>query len=491
MKLKNDKSVYGLKQYMLILMYIIVFIPYVFCIYNSMPANDDFALSLNWWGKGIVGEAIERVVWNYNNWFGQSGIIAILIQVLCNPLHWFNNSGHSFGICMLIANTIVMVFIIKSIRDILNSLLECKYSVICDIATFLIILIISSGNYYCDVYNWWSGFVGYAMMMLFSVLSIKNTVKYNVYGKNNNYILQIFWGICACTSLMCCVPVGVFYLIFTILFFRKNKDRLIKRILPFVMYVAAGVLTVAAPGNYGRKDYDESNTIISAIKVSLYIIVRRMKNTFIDKRWMLFLFIALVLCGMFCRSKFGKEMISIIIGIFGVIVSALGTILPYVYGNGKSIYEEFAPRAYYMLDYVLFIGMGIIAVYIGVFISYIIGEKNRYVFGGFASIAVLLLVYSILTGEIKQCAQIDIVNKSEIITESYDVWNGIFREIDQAAPDSDLIIRRPQLTWCQYVYYPGIDEEVCLPIQPGEKYANCNQSAAKHFGVNSVSVIFE
>ena len=62
MKLKNDKSVYGLKQYMLILMYIIVFIPYVFCIYNSMPANDDFALSLNWWGKGIVGEAIERVV---------------------------------------------------------------------------------------------------------------------------------------------------------------------------------------------------------------------------------------------------------------------------------------------------------------------------------------------------------------------------------------------------------------------------------------------
>lgn len=456
-----------------------------------MPANDDFALSLNWWGRGIIGEAIERAAWNYNNWFGQSGIIAILIQVLCNPLHWFNNNGHSFGICMLIVNTLVMVFIIKSIRDILYSLLEFKYTFICDVATFLIILIISSGYYYCDVYNWWSGFVGYAMMMSFSVLSIANKVKYNVYGKKNNYICQVIFGISACTSLMCCVPVGLFYLIITILFWKENKDVLIKKIVPFVMYVIAGVMTVAAPGNYGRKDYDESNTIISAIRVSMYIIVRRLKNTFIDKKWMLFLVIALVLCGMFCRCKFGNKLISIIIVTMGVIVSALGTILPYVYGNGKSIDEEFAPRAYYMLDYVLFIGIGFVAVCIGLLLTSIFGEKIRYLFWGFGSVGVLLLMFSIMTGEMKQCTQIGIINESAIIIESYNVWNDIFREIDEAATGSDLIIRRPQLTWCQYVYYPGIDEEVCLPIQPGEKYANCNQSVAKHFGVNSVSVIFE
>ena len=39
---------------------VVIFLPHIFNIYYSMPANDDFALSLNWWGKGIIGEAFMR-----------------------------------------------------------------------------------------------------------------------------------------------------------------------------------------------------------------------------------------------------------------------------------------------------------------------------------------------------------------------------------------------------------------------------------------------
>lgn len=470
----------------------VVFLPHIFNIYYSMPANDDFALSLNWWGKGIIGEAFMRAGWNYMNWFGQSGILAILIQVLFNPLYWFNNVGHSMGICMLIVNCLVMTCILKSIYDILKVLIDTANRIWIDLSIIVIAIIISSAYYYSDVYNWWSGFIGYAIMMMFAVLSLANTVMYNASHYKKNYIGQIVFGVCACTSLMCCAPVGLMYLVITALFWKKNVDTRKRRILPFALYVISGIITAAAPGNFTRKIEGEGTTVVSAIKVSIIVVVKRLVLTFVEKPWMLFLLLMLVAFGITSKS-YGKYSIrTIIVVLFGILFSAVGTILPYVYGQAKDVDTEFAPRAYYMMDYVLFIGLGITAVLIGICISAYANEKLKKIsIYCVASIGLLALVYSILTGNIKQNIQYDIVSKSDVIKESYEVWNGILDEIDSAEAGSDVVITRPQLTWCQYVYYPGINEEVCEPIKPEDGYANCNQSAAKHYGVNRVSVIFE
>ena len=73
-------------RWILLIGYILLLAPFVYAVFYSMPANDDYALGTNWWGANIFVEAFKRMQWNYLHWFGQSGTIAILIQVIFNPL---------------------------------------------------------------------------------------------------------------------------------------------------------------------------------------------------------------------------------------------------------------------------------------------------------------------------------------------------------------------------------------------------------------------
>ena len=56
--------------------------PFIYSVYYSMPANDDFAWAISWFSSNRIVESFCRVGWNYMNSFGNSGIFAILIQVL-------------------------------------------------------------------------------------------------------------------------------------------------------------------------------------------------------------------------------------------------------------------------------------------------------------------------------------------------------------------------------------------------------------------------
>ena len=98
-------------KWVLLIGYILLLAPFVYAVFYSMPANDDFALGINWWGENIIVEGFKRMAWNYLHWFGQSGTIAILIQVILNPLYWFKNVGHSFGICMMIVFLVISLYI--------------------------------------------------------------------------------------------------------------------------------------------------------------------------------------------------------------------------------------------------------------------------------------------------------------------------------------------------------------------------------------------
>ncbi len=471
--------------------YLIIFWQYIFSLYYAMPANDDFALTLNWWGHGHLLETFLRIKWNFMNWSGQSGPVSIFIQVLLNPLYWFDNKGHSFGICMIIANAVIFIGIINAIKGILRYYFKIENQLVNSLIAFLTIAILTSGFYYNDVYNWWSGLIGYGFMFMLAILAIKFECKYICGGNNRDYAFMILLGMLACTSIMCCVPVGIAYLLVIIGNFDHFKKNILKMTIPVATYVMAGIIVAAAPGNHARMVARDGGQvpIIKSVQVCFELLWDRLNVIFYDKKWMVIMFALLFVLGIFMQKK--ASFIRVLLGIIGFVLSCVGTILPYVYGNAKTLDSEFAPRAMYMFDYILLLALAFLIVALGGCFAKI--QIKDMAVGKIASvvIAITFIAFSIPEYNKEEIIQYDIHKKREIICESYDRWGQIFEQFMSAEPDSDVFLVEPAITWCPYVYYPGIDEEICDPIREGDGYANCNQSAAKYYGLSRVAVTFE
>lgn len=470
--------------------YTIIFAPYIFNIYYSMPANDDFGLAINWWGKGIIGEAFMRAAWNYMNWFGQSGILAVLVQVLFNPLHWFNNMGHSMGICLILWNGLIIFGVLNGFKRIIMYFVDGEGKYKAEIATLVLTTIITSTYYYNDIYNWWSGVGGYSLMMMVAVQSLAYTCEYVDVPSKKKYIMMIVLGTCACTSVMYCVPVGLMYLF--IMIFLNEKTISFKTIaLPFIFYVIAGISTVVAPGNFARMNPEDAkeSSIVGSVIVAFRIIIQRLSEALFTKWWVVALLAIIFILGFSVKAKRQPSFLKILLGVICIVVSAAGAELPYIYGQNKHASDEFAPRALYVMDYIIWLGLVVTVFLLGMYFASKTTSKaiTKIVF----LIAIAVGTVSILSGNIKYEIHIDMMSKKALIIQSYDLWNGIFDEIEAADSNKDIVVVRPQLTWCQYVYYPGIDEELKDPIGPDDGYANCNQCAAKYFGKKMVAVVFE
>lgn len=475
-----------------IVLYVWLLRNYIFSIYYSMPANDDFALGISWWGKNILGEAVSRAWWNYNNWGGQSGTVAVLVQVFFNPLYWFGAKGHAFSICMLIANGIILFGIIQAIKGFIENYFEVDNQLVVDVVCFLIIAIISTSHYYNDVYNWWSGLIGYAFMLMLSLQTINYESKYLKSHSKFHYGMMVGLGSLACSSVMNCAFVGALYLFLVLRDFSNQKTNLVKLVIPLGCFVLSGILTVTAPGNRVRM-VARPGTVTStslSMQTSFELIQYRLTNTFDEEPFVKVLLALIVIMGFFI-SKHAVKLRYILLGLVLMIIVCAASILPYVYGQSKTLDAEFAPRALYVFDYYMFIGLAMLLFALGGLIAQIVVHGAA--FGKLAFVLVpfafaLHVMPSVLWENI---IQNDIEKDKAIIVETFEVWNDIFQEFSDAAEGSSIVALRPEVTWTPYFYYPGVDDEICDPIEPGDGYANCNQSVAEYFGLSRVSVVFE
>ena len=184
--IKNKKIAFKI---LLTIGYILLCSSYVYSIYYSMPANDDFAWAIEWWSKNRMVEMFHRIAWNYTNSFGNSGIFAIAVQILFNPLYHFENTGHSFGISMIIVNVLILVGILLAVRSIFKYLFAISEDIVLDILTFLVACLLTTSYYYSDVYNWWSGTPGYSGMMMMLLITCASILKYQNTLAKKHYII--------------------------------------------------------------------------------------------------------------------------------------------------------------------------------------------------------------------------------------------------------------------------------------------------------------
>lgn len=482
--------------------YVLLFAPYIYSVFYSMPANDDFQYALSWWSSNVFVEAINRVKWNYLNCFGQSGIFAIIVQIVLNPLHWFQNKGNSFGICMVIVFVIVYGGILLATRRILKYIFINAKSITLDIFTFLLAFMIFATDYYNDVYNWWSGMPGYSMMLLLTVINLGNILKYCAEKTNTNYIMMIIFGILCCSGLMNCVVTGAFYVLFV--FIKKNEDSLLKKSIPLALYVVSGLVTVLAPGNGKRMSYENTNNLdvqttknyVGAAYVSVYDMVQRMIQILMSKPWVILISVIIIILGIWGARAIDKKpsRVMLILGIICTLLGGLGAVYPYVLGKNSQLGDELACRVYFVLDYIIFIGMALCLFGIGVRLAKDVGESiyNTYSCGIQIFLILIFVLWCKICPYTTYFVPVDIINNAQIIKETNQLWSGILDEI-ASSEDKDVVVEKQNVTWCRYVYPVGLlsDDSGDWPVSEDIYNGGCNQCVAKLYGKDSVRVILQ
>ncbi len=482
-----------LHRWFLAVAYVLVFASFIYSIYYSMPANDDFAWAIEWWSGNRFVEMFHRIGWNYTNSWGNSGIFAIAIQVLLNPLYLFNNSAHSFGISMIIANAIIMFGILWAVRTIFKYMFRIASQRVLDFLTFAVALLVTTSYYYSDVYNWWSGTPGYSGMMMMCMITWAAILRYlDDTDKTGRYIGMIILGMITCTSMMYCVAVGAFYVLFTFIVERDNDDSIVKKLVPIFMYVIAGVLMVIAPGIGARMSNENSAgySLKDGLVVTAHRILSRLIDTLQTKPWVLGILVIILFIGMYAGSKKKINIFVVVLGFVMVTISAFSGVLLYVYGSAKKIDSEFTPRVYYVEDYMMFIGGALVAYAVGAWFVQLIGRRIRWQVAAIASVAAIIVTgfYSLRSGGYNTVIQYDIVQKRQLIKESWNFWDDILQQIQAAKPGSDIVIERDNVDWCQYSYYVSLDDIPREPLDEDARYGNCNQCASKFYGMRSIIV---
>lgn len=481
---------------LILLAYIALFAPYLYSVFYSMPANDDYALGIKWWNANLLVEAIKRTGWNYMHWFGQSGIIAIMIQVLLNPLYWFQNAGHSFGICMIIVFAAITFGTLYAARRLIMLLTDGIDALFADLFTFLLALMIFTCYYYNDVYNWWSGVPGYSLMMMLAVFNFGNIVKYTQTHAKRDYIIMIIVGVITCTSLMNCVATGLFYLLYVFAINLRDGDSIKRKAIPLVCYIISGIITVAAPGNYERIEFEKINgrggvepEYISSAVITIVRVIKRFIETLLYKPWVLLLAVLIIFLGQLASVKGKKvDLKYLILGLVAVFIAAWGAVYPYVLGSAKTMDSELASRAYFVEDYIVFIGMAVLLFRFGQWLSANKSIDKKIYTAVFAVFA----IYTIATPFRTYFVPKDIVDNASLIKETWYFWDDILDEIE-SSEDEDVVVTRDELSWCRYVYPVGLVGDSYIDWITGDDifYCGCNQGVARLYGKNTVRVVLE
>lgn len=475
----------------ILLGYIALFAPYFYSVFYSMPANDDFPLGIKWWDANLLVEAIKRTGWNYMNWFGQSGVIAIMIQVLLNPLYWFHNAGHSFGICMIIVFTLITFGTLYAARRLILLLADGIDAFAADVFTFLLALMIFTSYYYNDVYNWWSGVPGYSLMMMFAVFNFGNIVKYTQTHEKRDYIIMILVGMITCTSLMNCVATGLFYLIYVFVVNSKDGDSFKRKAIPLICYIISGVITVAAPGNFRRIEYERLMGIdvadpqyISSALITVARVIQRFIATLIYKPWVLVIAVLLIILGHAVGGN--DKLISLkylLLGLLAIFMSAWGAVYPYILGSNKTMDSELANRIYFVEDYIVFIGLAVLLFRFGQWLSInkAINKKS------YTAVLILLVFYTVATPYKSYFVPKDIVDNASLIKETWYLWDEILDAVESSKED-DVVLTRTDVPWCRYVYVVSLGDDTAALWPTGDNVCYCgvNQAVAKMYSKESV-----
>ncbi|MBQ6464058.1 MAG: hypothetical protein IJJ59_12110 [Pseudobutyrivibrio sp.] len=452
--MKNKK-----REILLTIAYIIITIPMIFSMYNSVPASDDFAFGSRTISDNIFLDAIGYSAWN---WLYHSGRwLTFFFQKLINPLNTYTHLGRVYGIWMICVFLIVMALLMYSLTIIYAKIMS-NSRIKTSILVFFTIAILFTTYYYVEAYNWYIGATAYAIPFGLLMLTLAFSIRYEETSEKKYYVGLILSGLIPATNEFLDVPIGLLYLYIVFYVYRKNiKDKkvIVNRIIPLIVYVLCGISAVFAPGNFVRQDgYDVHPSATLAIKQIIIDIIVRIKDILLHHPLALVILMIFFVLGI--KSELTNKWYEAIITIILTVATIFGTIFPYVYGRAMTT-TYLDVRMQYLVDYVLLIGMCIFCLRLGMNANGCginkVSKIIKIAVGSFACF--VILVVAIHGDAYKKIVPIDIVRNRALIRESYYFWDDVIREIENSKEDEVVIVRKQEPEWTPYFLYMGIVEE--------------------------------
>ncbi len=494
--IKNHKA-----TLLFVVLYLLLFIPNYYAIYYSVPASDDFAMSL---GRDAYGNMLKEFFAAIPYYWSKRGgtMFSFLSEFIFNPLNLHRHLGHCYGIYMIIAFTLCMAGVLYGTKRVIEYMLledssaglqsaEPRYikaggahdeicisvHTIASLATFITAVMLIENFYYVETYNWYVGMMAYAVPVACMFLTFGFIVRYANTGAKKYYVGMIICGVIAANTTALDVPLGIFFLY--IVFFKKgfkpHSKGLVKDYLPLVLYVLVGVATVLAPGNFVRQGQYAPPSLSASLRVTLADIKEFGMAIIKERPVTLIVLAVLVLVGFASNSKAHKKPGNLIMFAIASVAAWFGSILPYVYGRGKTG-VGLDVRIQYVLDYLIEISLCVGFFMLGQWLAFFI-KKDLEKIGYFAATAVAVLGAAalIVTGRHQTTVSYDIYAKSPEIVNSYALWDGILTEIENSSED-DVVINRTQedidkCPWNRYFLYSGMEPPVYVGGEEGEIYA--------------------
>ena len=438
--------------------YILIFLPMAFSMYNSVPACDDFAFGLKSISNNLFLNAVGYSVFC---WFDHSGRwLLFILQKLINPLNANVHLGRIYGIWMIVLFLVTFVIMYYSLKIILGKLLDLKGEYL-KITLFLTIAVLFTTYYYVEVYNWYIGGTAYAVPFVFMLLTFAYLIRYEETLEKKYYIGTILAGLLPATNEIFDLPIGIIYLYAVFYVFEigfKDKKKLINRMIPLLVFIIGGMTCVFAPGNFARQGvYDNEPSVIKAIPQTIIDLLVRLKDL-AHHPFAIFLFVCLVILGIKAGTTESKN--KFLVTVLMTALVSFGALFPYVYGHAATT-TFVEVRMLYFSDFLMLIGMCCGCVRFGRMIA----TRFNFVFSKKSLAITMIVVCAITTAGLwhnsaySKIIQFDIINKRDLIEESYAYWDGVLTEIENSKDTNVVITREKEPDWSPYFLYSGIVEE--------------------------------
>ena len=442
----------------LIVLYLIITVPMAISMYSSVMACDDFSFGADTISKNVLVKAAGYSAWSWKYHSGRW--LLFFLQALINPMNSHNHLGRTYGIWMIVLFILTFAVIYYCMKVLLEKILLIEGTYL-KLALFLIFAVFFTTYYYVEVYNWYIGGTAYAFPLAMLFLTLVFTVRYEETEAKKFYIGIILAGLIPATNEIFDIPLGLLYLYIVFAVYNKgdifkDKKKLLNRILPLVIFVLAGVSVAFAPGNFARQNtYEVQPTVFSATKQAVIDILVRLKD-YAHHPFMLFLFVCLVILGIQTKNSRSRVLTTAAL----TFLTTVGALLPYLYGRGtNTTYVDV--RMLYLSDFIMMVGMAIGCIHFGAFLSKLFKNEKllKCLTASAAVVALAFLALLVPTAGYLKIVPVDIINKRDLIEESYNYWDGVLSEIEESKEEDVVITRPEEPAWSPYFLYCGLVEE--------------------------------
>lgn len=329
------------KNWVFLLVWFIICIPFFATIWLSVPLQDDFMIYhrlMREEGANVLVRSIKASITMWREWTG--GLPYLFGEFLLNPLNYFKCTSRAVGIELEVTFLIFVITVYVWIKCVFTKVFKIENINAIKISYLVFLFALLNTEVYSQIFYWFIGSVYEWVYILTFITHILMIAFFRGGGvKPVDAKIGIVFsivGFLTCFNYQIAVTLGFLYLFELYIFCRSRKFQ-IRLIVPLGCMILGGLISVLAPGNFIRHN-EYTNGIVS-VKAIVWYTCKMVGEEFISliENPLVIVMAIFFLCLGICMLK---EDITLPHPIFIILCSGLcviGIAMPVAFGQGNGI----------------------------------------------------------------------------------------------------------------------------------------------------------